>query len=296
MAVNNSLIITEKFPSRTTALGRDVRVEMYFEISGTTSEIDARDTLLANSACPGTYNAGTITGVNGGNAITLQMTNLELKECMPGAWFATVTYGVYQLKKFPLTGEKYYNFETGGGTQHVMFGYSSTCYPASGQPTVDAKAAINVSGWPPEVHGTDIVVPVFHWSETWYMSAASVTPAYQGALCRATGKLNIANFKGFAPGECLFLGASGSQRSGQGSYGNVSVADDYEISFRFASSPTISNLAICGGAITITTAGGWDYIWVQTQPSSDGRLPVPTAAHVVKVYQQTDFTALGIGT
>jgi hypothetical protein len=295
MAVDNTLIITEKFPSRTTNLGRDVRVELYFEISGTTSEIDARDTLLANALCPATYNAGTIANVNGGAAVTLQRNNLVLQECMPGGWFATVTYGVFQLKKFPLVGEKYYNFETGGGTQHVMFGYSSTCYPAAGKATKDLKAAINISGWPPEVHGTDIIVPVFHWSETWYKTASSVNTAYQAALYGATGKTNIASFKGFNAGECLFLGASGSQRSGQGSYGNVSAADDFEITFKFASSPNISNLQICGGAITITSANGWDYIWVRTAPGNDG-LPTPSEAHVVEVYQSTDFSVLGIGT
>ena len=296
MAVNNSLVISEKFPSRTTNVGRDLTVEMYFTISGTSNEIDVRDTLIANAACPSTYAAGTIAGVNGGANITLQRTGLKLEETMPGSWYATVTYGIIQLKKFPLTGEKYYGFDTGGGTQHVMFGYSSTCYPASGKPSADAKGAINVSGNPPEVHGTDIISPVFHWSETWYIAASAVTLPYQIALYHATGRTNLGSFKGFAAGECLFLGASGSQRAGQGSYGNIGPSDDFEITFKFASSPNVANLSICGGAITITTANGWDYIWVQTQPGAANALPTPTAGHVVKVYQAIDFSTLGIGT
>jgi hypothetical protein len=122
-----------------------------------------------------------------------------------------------------------------------------------------------------------------------------VTAAYQGTLYQATGKINLNAFKGFNPGECLFMGASGSQRSGQGSYGNIGPADDFEITFKFASSPNVSGLAICGGAINITSANGWDYIWVRTTPGADG-LPTPSEAHVVKVYQSYNFAALGIGT
>ena len=91
------------------------------------------------------------------------------------------------------------------------------------------------------------------------------------------------------------MGASGSQRAGQGSYGNIGPSDDFEITFKFASSPNVSNLQICGGAITITSANGWDYIWVRTTPGADG-LPTPSEAHVVKVYQSYNFASLGIGT
>jgi hypothetical protein len=301
MAVDNTLIITEKFPSRTTGLGQDVQVEFFFIIKGTDSEIDARDTLLANSACPSTYNAGTITNfsgglVNGGQPVVLQMRQLRIEQPMPLSWFATVTYGLFQRKKFPIAGEKYFNFDTGGGSQHIDYGYSATSYAAAGKTAKDFKAAINVTGANPgQINGVDITVPVYHWSETWYMLASNVTATYRGLLFNATGKTNLYAFKGFNVGECLFLGASGSQRSGQGSYGNVSAADDFEITFKFASSPNVSNLQICGGAITVATKAGWDYLWVRSVPDVNAILQ-PEAAYVVKVYQSIDFATLGIGT
>ena len=67
MAVNPSVTITEKFPSRVTGVGQDVRTEMYFIVSGTTSEIDARDSLWASPSCPNTYNPQ-LTNVNTGSA------------------------------------------------------------------------------------------------------------------------------------------------------------------------------------------------------------------------------------
>ena len=59
------------------------------------------------------------------------------------------------------------------------------------------------------VEGVDITVPVYQFSETHYFSDAQVTGAYKGAIFSCTGKTNAGAFKGFAPGEVLFLGASG---------------------------------------------------------------------------------------
>ena len=204
---------------------------------------------------------------------------------------ATCSYGLFIQKRFPLTGEVYYNFDTGGGTQHIDYGLATTgTYAAADQTADDFKAAINVSGdgANANIGGLDITVPVFNWSETWYVPSTTVTAAYKAALFNATGKMNLNAFKGFNQGECLFLGASGSQRG----------RDDFEISFKFASSPNVSNLSICGGAITVTTKKGWDYMWVRSKPQVVGGIPIlqPVAAYVIQVYQYIDLATLGIGT
>lgn len=90
------------------------------------------------------------------------------------------------------------------------------------------------------VEGVDIDVPVYHFSETHYLPLtcrpeqssvvakrprprrgrrhvkglpdAIVTPAYSGTQFNLTGKVNGGAFKGFAAGECLFLGAAGAKR------------------------------------------------------------------------------------
>ncbi|MCK4343502.1 MAG: hypothetical protein KAY37_17450 [Phycisphaerae bacterium] len=77
------------------------------------------------------------------------------------------------------------------------------------------------------VEGVDIAVPVYHFSETHYLPDAIVSPAYRGTLFSLTGKVNGGAFKGFAAGECLFLGAAGAKRG----------SGDWEITFRFAASP-----------------------------------------------------------
>jgi hypothetical protein len=290
MAVNPNVTVTEKFPSRRNGYGEQTRVELYFIVSGTSSEIDARDSLLANSAVPATYNAGTIAGLSSGpgsssaNPLILQLRQVDLEEPMPGSWFATCSYGLFIVKRFPLTGEAYYNFDTGGGTQHIDYGLSTSgTYPASGQTADDFKSAINVSGdgASATIGGLDITVPVFNWSETWYIANTAITAAYKMALYTATGKMNLNAWRGFNAGECLFLGASGSQRG----------RDDFEVTFKYASSPNVSSLSICGGAITVATKNGWDYMWVRSKPQVVGGIPIlqPVAAYVVKVYQSIDF-------
>ena len=116
-----------------------------------------------------------------------------------------------------------------------------------------------------------------------------MTTAYKKRLAELTGTVNNGKFKGYAPGEVLFLGASGSRR---GKHSD----DDWEITFRFAVSPNRENLKI--GDLTIKEKLGWDYLWVRyaDEVSSDQKSLVkkPESAYVERVYQAADFGGLGI--
>ena len=92
-----------------------------------------------------------------------------------------------------------------------------------------------------------------------------------------------------AAGECLFLGASGSQRG---------IGEDWELSFRFAGSPNASNLSV--GPITGITKLGWEYMWIRYEDVEDfdaaQLVKRPTSVHIEQVYEYADFSWLGIGT
>jgi hypothetical protein len=115
-----------------------------------------------------------------------------------------------------------------------------------------------------------------------------VTSFYKAALFALTGSVNNAAFRGFAAGEVLFLGASGSQR-GQ---------DDWEITFRFAASPNVTGLTV--GSITNIDKRGWDYLWVRYADMEDTTAKAlvkrPVAVYVEQVYPFADLSGLGIGT
>ena len=132
----------------------------------------------------------------------------------------------------------------------------------------DFHGAIGVST--DSVEGTDITVPVFNFTETHYIPIALVTGAYKTTLFYLTGRVNHAPFKGFARGEVLFLGASGSQRG----------TEDWEIAFKFAASPNATDLTV--GDITGIEKKGWEYLWVRYADAEDEETLIkqPVAAYV----------------
>jgi hypothetical protein len=197
-----------------------------------------------------------------------------------GVWEVTVRYGKREAKD---TGESSFSFDTGGVTAHITQSLATiNRYAASGT-APDFKGTIGVTS--DSVEGTDITVPVYNFTETHYLPIATVTGAYKAALFQLTGKVNNASFKGFAIGEVLFLGASGSQRG----------VEDWEITYRFAASPNVTGLVV--GSITGINKKGWEYLWVRYADAEDQHVLVkqPIAAYVEQVYQLGNFSSLGIG-
>ena len=83
----------------------------------------------------------------------------------------------------------------------------------------------------------------------------------------------------------LFLGASGSVRG----------TEDWEITYRFAASPNVTNLTM--GGITGIAKPGWAYLWVRYADDVSEKVLVkqPIAIYVEKVYEDGDFSGLAIG-
>jgi hypothetical protein len=170
------------------------------------------------------------------------------------------------------------SFDTGGGTQHITQSIETKGrYGPSASEQLGG--AIGYDG--ENVAGVDITVPVWNWQETHYLAFAN-SPAYYNL----TGKVNSDGFRGFAAGEVLFLGASGTKR-GDGLW---------EITFKFAASPNKTDIAV--GAITGIAKKGWEYMWVQYGEDVDTtvkvRIKKPIAVYIEKVYEEGNFGALGI--
>lgn len=196
-------------------------------------------------------------------------------------WRGTVAYS----KRLAVS-ESSYQFETGGGSTHITHSLQTMqVQPAAGW---SAPNFYNAIGWDgKQINGCDIVSPVYNFSETHVLAAASVTAAYKLALFRATGKFNNATFKGFAAGEALFLGASGTKRAD---------ADEWEINYRFAASENVTGLAV--GGITGINKRGWDYLWLSFADDTSANILIkrPVVAIVEQVYYSHDFSNIGIGT
>lgn len=258
--------ISERFDSRESTEGADSpSVDLIYMVEGT--EDDATVRALVEATIPALY-AGLI------------FQSYHINHEGGGVWEISARYGKQEAKE---TGESSFSFDTGGVTAHITQSLATVnSYAASGT-APDCQGAIGVTS--DSVEGADVTVPVYNFSETHYLDDALVTGAFKTALFQLTGRVNGGPFKGFAPGEVLFLGASGAKR------GN----EDWEITFRFAASPNVTGLAI--GPLAGIEKQGWEYLWVRYADSEDQNQIVkqPIAAYVERVYELGDFGSLGIG-
>lgn len=263
-----AVTVIEKWDSREQAAGDQPSVDLRYLILGTSDDIEAHDELIAQT--PAVY-AG----------LVRQSTHLE--RLAEEAWEGSIRYGRTEP---PQAGASSFNFDTGGGTQHITQSLETVgAWAAPGLVPPNFHGAIGVGK--DTIDGVDVTVPVYHFGETHYLPAELVTPAYKAELFRLTGTVNAFPFRGFDTGEVLFLGASGSKR-GQ---------DDWEIAYKFAASPNAFGLSV--GSITGINKRGWDYLWVRYADVEDGNAKMlvqrPIAAYVEQVYPYRDFSGLGIG-
>jgi hypothetical protein len=255
--------IIEKFDSREATEGLEQpSAEMLFVVTGTEDESAVRATV--ESTVPGFY-------------MGLPFQEYHIKHLGNGIWDASARFSKHDPK------ESTFSFDTGGGTQHITQSIKTVAkYGTPGHPAPDFKGAIGVTT--DSVEGVDITVPVYNFTETHYLPSSLVTPAYKALLFFLTGKVNKSLFKGFQAGEVLFLGASGSKRG----------KDDWEITFRFAASPNVTNLKV--GDIEGIDKRGWEYLWVRYADAEDEKVLVkqPIAVYVERVYEEEDLNALGL--
>ena len=270
-----AITVEERPESRTTVAGdKNPSVELSYFIKGTNDDLAARSAL--ESTAPTQY-----------DGLVRQDVQIEPTDNAM-LWYGTVRYAAASFSP-PQTGDSVFSFDTGGGTRHITQSLQTILRKApTGQTAPDFKGAIGVTD--SDVQGVDVISPVYNFAETHYLPDSQVTQQYKVTLFGLTGKVNDAAFKGFAAGEVLFLGASGSKRAAPGG------VDDWEITFKFAVSPNATNLVV--GDIAQISKKGWEYLWVRYADGTDDNAKAlvkrPLAAYVEKVYDAGDFSQLGI--
>jgi hypothetical protein len=264
--------VLEKFDSRQVTTGSQPAVELRYTIRGTADDVEARNELA--TASPATYDP------YGSGWFFLPRDTITIQPVGELLWEGIVRYGT-----IPPTNENVISFDTGGGTQHITQSlHTVQAYVPAGETAPDFQGAIGVTA--DSVEGVDITAPVYEFAETHYLPDSIVTAAYRYTLFQLTGKANSAVFKGFAQGEVLFLGATGAKRG----------SGDWEVTFRFAASPNVTNLTI--GTITGIDKKGWEYLWVRYVDTDDDTAMAlvkrPVAVYIEQVYPYGDLNLLGI--
>lgn len=149
------------------------------------------------------------------------------------------------------------------------------------------KQAIGVTR--DRVEGCDVYAPKLEMTETHPRRGVSLR--YIKTLRYMTGRTNSAAFRGFAAGEVLYLGASGS----------ASAAPDagpfpWKVTHKFAVGENLYNVVISSD-LGVPKKGAHEYLWCTYDPSTDANKWVQTAAaaYVERVYREGNFSLLEIG-
>jgi hypothetical protein len=126
------------------------------------------------------------------------------------------------------------------------------------------------------------------------LSSANVSDSYISNLYNLTGRVNDADISllvdgvtlPFLEGDLLFKGARGAKRG----------AGDWEITFYFNASPTMSDFVVAG--ITVDVKQGQDLLWIyyEIAPDDDMHILVNKAKYVVidEIYPRGDLSLLNI--
>jgi len=196
----------------------------------------------------------------------------------PGVWLGTVQYGYRNVAE--TSGTSFRQFDTSGNYEHITQAIANIANYPSGAP--DHKGAINVTDH--GVEGVDVLFPKFDFTEIRFHD--SIPSDYEATLYNLTRHVNLYYYMGYAPGELLFKGASGSSRG----------RDNYEIHYKFSASPNVTGYAI--GDITGIDKKGQEYLWVEFEDQEDETahrmVKIPRAVHVEQVYPYGNLELLDL--
>ncbi len=181
------------------------------------------------------------------------------------------------------------NFNCSGGTKHLVHAISQKkVYPTSSSD--DSGGAIGWNGKTgKDMEITGIDVPTGQLSESYSkkMRMRKITTAKRRAWNSLVGKVNKSAFKGWAPGEVMFLGCSFS--GSENSSSKITVQFDFKVQEN-ESSAKVNNIS-CGAK------KGFDAIWSMpdSKKNNDGKPEAKVKGiYIATVCKTADFRILGI--
>ena len=152
----------------------------------------------------------------------------------------------------------------------------------------DFKGAIGVerNGSDVQVHGVEATVPGLSFSKSRRFPAGWLDAERLKMLSRLTGSTNATEFLGFAPGELIFDGAEGTQKTADG---------DVDVKFDFIGSENVTGQTY--GEIAGICKMGWEYLWFLYRATEDldanEIVKRPIGAYVETVFPASDFGQIG---
>jgi hypothetical protein len=268
MAIN----VLEKFESRRLQASRDGRASHFTLVLAVTGSMDQLAVKnAANAFAPEVWGSG---------FPQLWKQTVEI-QCIgtegDGIWEAVVRYDTSGPE--PLSANDSFEFEIGGGSQHITQAYATTAYP-SDLPNNAGAIGVTEDG----VQGADIYAPEMTFSETHFYNDFS--PTYKRTLFSLRGRVNSSAFKGWAAGEVLFEGVSARRQDNR-------TTTPWGVTYRFRVSPN-EEVTVAGNTFD---KFGWDLLDIRFEEGvvSGNGVRQAVGAYVHRVYLAGNFALLGIG-
>lgn len=279
--------VVEKFNSRPIEknLNGSKSTELVYDIRGTDDEATALSALQST--------APYYTTVDGEN---IPIIGYKLVRFGPGMFEGIARYEVsYTQAKIPEASTIRYSFDTTGEVQRITQATKVNVYGLTSSTPPDCGDLIEVemdqNGYVAGVAGCNVTVPTYKWQEAtvYHFTNSTAFDDFKITVKGLTGCYNNASFRGFAAGEVLFLGATGTGNMRK----NPDATFDMEITLHFAQSDNLSGATIAGAAGVSKL--GWDYLWVLSRANqSDKTKPEVLGVYVNRPYSAGDFTDLDI--
>lgn len=211
--------------------------------------------------------------------------NITISEMGHAAWMCSVPYNKasYDAGLPPAS----FSFRIGGRSQKIYEAPVISTTAASGMTAKNFRGGINVDQ-KGKVDGTDIPARGFTFEMEHWITTGALTNSYLSTLVSTCTRYNNASFRGFAAGEVLYLGCTGTQDAG----------GKYRLYHQFEASPNITSGSVANGQITGVNKKGWEYLWVSWAPTVESNQSTlkPIAAYVHGWTTSADFSLLGIET
>jgi len=264
--------------------GRNTKRKLLYHVLGTDSDTDIVTAVLAEA--PGIFTA---------NGINLKLDDISKTQIGPEFWAAEVNYidpEKQEDKKKRDENTLVASWDTTGGTQHITTSLETR---GSGQRSLSIDPAENfgraIEVTESGVNGTDVVVPMLRLELEYKFPNASVTDAYIRKLRDLTGTTNSAEFKGWAIGDLLLLGSSGRQSSQGGITARFIFAAGKSISGSFG------GFVDDEGNTLDLTKRAHDHLWYYfaREEGDENVVQRPKWLYIERVYEETDFAEIGIG-
>lgn len=207
-----------------------------------------------------------------------------------GIWDARITYRVYHYDETDLDE---YQFSTSGGQEKIYYSYGTQQCKSieDGTAAADEGGAVNVKE-DGTIEGIDTKYPAMQWTQTQNFSFESITAATRKLWAEYTNCVNSQDFMGYAAGEVMFDGVSGSLQTRYDKVTNAPIRY-WKVSFTFS---VRRNRTVNYGAATFT-ARGWDHTWVKWGKvlSADGSVKnVPLKVLSDQVYPYVNLNGLNL--